>query len=541
MIQVKEQILIRFFYSLIFFSMPGVYGHVTAATSIDTLPYTISSSGEYQISQDLSISSGTGITIDADNVTIYGTGTETKINYSVSGAGTAVKISEGKENILIRDLSLQQQGIYSNSKGITGTSLKNFAADNVTIHVKSGISAAGYGFDVSADSNSHIQNCSINISGQSRFYGIDGPSNMKIHDCTFTVSNHSNPSQYPYVIYNPDHSEIYNNHFEINGAKVNVFGSWGGDNNLIYGNTINYSCTDGGRIFLMNGGADGWDIYDNTIIVTSNTSESQYVLRIRGIDGKSADNNLFHHNTVEISGTSGKISAISLGDNSPMYGNKIYSNLLKSNSNVVNFYHSNADDTEIFCNDIQAIGNAFPISISYRTPSNVKIYNNTYSTERADGKLVYVTTSATGVTFCDSDITSSDLSGGGSVNISPEVCEPNICSGIPTAIDIDPGRQIEDYELSQNYPNPFNPSTTIKYGIPAAVNSQTMPAGRQESIVNLKIYDILGKEVAILVDAEQGPGIYEVKWDASHFPSGVYFYQLRAGNFIKVKKLIFMK
>jgi hypothetical protein len=527
MVKFNRQDSAPFFILLAIFSIFGLDVHVYAATTIDTLPYTINSSGEYQISQDLSISSGTGITINADNVTLSGTGT--RITYSVSAPGTAINISSGRENIVIQNLTLHQEGVYQNSKGITGSSLQSFVADNITINVISGVSTAGYGFDVSADSNSHIQNCSINISGESRFYGIDKPSNMKIHDCTFTVSNHSNPSQYPYVIYNPDNSEIYNNHFDINGAKVNVFGSWGGDNNLIHGNTINYNCTDGGRVFLMNGGADGWEIFNNTIIVTSNTSESQYVLRIRGIDGKSADNNSFHHNTVDITNASGQISAISLGDNSPMYGNKIYSNLLKSKSSVVNFYHSNADDTEIFCNDIQALGSAFPISIRNRTPSNVKLYNNTYTTERTDGKLVQVTTSVTGVTFCDSDINSSDLFGGGSVSISPEVCQPDICSDLTSIIERDLKLQIENYKLSQNYPNPFNPGTTIRFEIP------------ETNEVTLKIYDMTGREVANLINEVKNAGMYNIKFDGSHLSSGIYFYRLQAGSFVKVKKLILMK
>jgi hypothetical protein len=104
--------------------------------------------------------------------------------------------------------------------------------------------------------------------------------------------------------------------------------------------------------------------------------------------------------------------------------------------------------------------------------------------------------------------------------------------------------QIRNYSLFQNYPNPFNPATTIKYSIPDRVNSERLaPAKLSEagSIVNLKIYDLLGKEVATLVNEQQLPGIYEVRWDAVHLSSGIYFYQLRAGNFIQVKKLILMK
>jgi len=85
------------------------------------------------------------------------------------------------------------------------------------------------------------------------------------------------------------------------------------------------------------------------------------------------------------------------------------------------------------------------------------------------------------------------------------------------------------YALYQNYPNPFNPVTTIKYSIP---NSER---------VVLKVYNILGQEVATLVDEEQRAGVYEFKFDASNLSSGVYFYRLQAGKFIDVKKMILVK
>ena len=85
------------------------------------------------------------------------------------------------------------------------------------------------------------------------------------------------------------------------------------------------------------------------------------------------------------------------------------------------------------------------------------------------------------------------------------------------------------YLLSQNYPNPFNPVTTISYNLPVAGN------------VSLKIYDILGKEIADLVNRELPAGRYSVKWDASKFVSGLYFYRIQAANFIQTKKMILLK
>jgi len=86
-----------------------------------------------------------------------------------------------------------------------------------------------------------------------------------------------------------------------------------------------------------------------------------------------------------------------------------------------------------------------------------------------------------------------------------------------------------EYSLSQNYPNPFNPSTTMRFSIGAA------------SHVRLAVYDILGREVAVLADGAMQPGSHSVEWNASSVPSGVYFYRIDAGGYSAVKKLLLQK
>jgi len=93
-----------------------------------------------------------------------------------------------------------------------------------------------------------------------------------------------------------------------------------------------------------------------------------------------------------------------------------------------------------------------------------------------------------------------------------------------------------NFILSQNYPNPFNPSTQIRYSI-----SNT-------TLVTIKVYDMLGKEVTTLVNEENSPGNYEVEFNGNNLPagrqglaSGIYFYRLRAGNFVETKKMILLK
>jgi hypothetical protein len=90
-----------------------------------------------------------------------------------------------------------------------------------------------------------------------------------------------------------------------------------------------------------------------------------------------------------------------------------------------------------------------------------------------------------------------------------------------------------EFSLSQNYPNPFNPVTKIKFSIPSVGNS------RDFSVI--KIYNTLGREIQVLVNQSLQPGTYEVDWDASNYPSGIYFYELISGNFTQTRKMVLLK
>ncbi|MCB0732098.1 MAG: T9SS type A sorting domain-containing protein [Ignavibacteriae bacterium] len=112
-----------------------------------------------------------------------------------------------------------------------------------------------------------------------------------------------------------------------------------------------------------------------------------------------------------------------------------------------------------------------------------------------------------------------------------------------------------EYSLEQNYPNPFNPSTVIKYSIPAnsviarsdaTWQSAEITSGnsfpRNDNVnVSLKVYDILGREIATLVNQKQKPGFYEVKLDGSDLSSGIYFYRITAGDYVESKKMVLLK
>jgi len=118
----------------------------------------------------------------------------------------------------------------------------------------------------------------------------------------------------------------------------------------------------------------------------------------------------------------------------------------------------------------------------------------------------------------------------------PYYCEPHLSMGMTGTIIVqnpvgvsDQEMLADQFELEQNYPNPFNPSTRINYSVPSA------------SFINLKVFDILGNEVALLVNEEKPAGEYQLEFDASKLTGGVYFYQLNTNSFVDTKKMILLK
>jgi plastocyanin len=114
-------------------------------------------------------------------------------------------------------------------------------------------------------------------------------------------------------------------------------------------------------------------------------------------------------------------------------------------------------------------------------------------------------------------------------------CTPHQSMGMigtitATAVNsVDEKTQPEKFQLNQNYPNPFNPTTSLQYAV----------SSRQ--FVTLKVYDLSGREVARLVNEEKPGGEYEVVFNGTNLPSGIYFYQLKAGEFSETKKMILLK
>ncbi len=112
-----------------------------------------------------------------------------------------------------------------------------------------------------------------------------------------------------------------------------------------------------------------------------------------------------------------------------------------------------------------------------------------------------------------------------------------------------------NFILEQNYPNPFNPSTKIRYSVPSVENHNSSISNHNSSIIdhnssiinhnssiiNLKVYDVLGNEVAALVNEQKPPGAYEAHFDSGSLASGIYFYKLTAGSYVAVKKMVLLR
>ncbi len=86
-----------------------------------------------------------------------------------------------------------------------------------------------------------------------------------------------------------------------------------------------------------------------------------------------------------------------------------------------------------------------------------------------------------------------------------------------------------DFKLEQNYPNPFNPSTKIRFSIPS------------EAKTSLIVYDILGKEITVLLNRDLSIGDYEVEFNGANLPSGIYFYKLTSGKYTEIRKMLLVK
>ena len=190
--------------------------------------------------------------------------------------------------------------------------------------------------------------------------------------------------------------------------------------------------------------------------------------------------------------------------------------------------------------------NEVPINLNFvwNSAQFANSYTLEISTDEEFTNVIYLETEIIDTTQLVENLASSQIyywrifaeNGNGKSDYSDTWSFTTIVTGIDNIVGLP-----KEFALNQNFPNPFNPTTIIGYTIPASVKSEILPTGRHEANVKLVVYDLLGREVKTLVNKVQSPGNYEVNFDASDFTSGVYYYQIKAGDFIEAKKMSLLK
>lgn len=309
--------------------------------------------------------------------------------------------------------------------------------------------------------------------------------------------------------------------------NANLVGAWNFDANL-----KNFSATTGIDASLNTGGTNNLRIsgYSNesttgpapNVLFNAHTSvlnSTAFPLGfVEKVGNKSIPDNSSMTDTIIVSGTPGNLTDL-----------KVALFIQHQNTSDLNVKLKAPNNTEIIllnanggtsANGIYTVindsaANALT-SIIHLSPwtNYVKPLNTmgTFSNTALNGNWILTVTDGTATN------TGTLLGWGLRFNGSLVVGSQNISSKIP-----------DKFELSQNYPNPFNPATKIKFQIPS------------NELVKLTVYDVLGREIKVLVNNKMIAGVYEYEFNASNLSSGIYFYRLEAGKFISIKKMMFIK
>jgi parallel beta-helix repeat protein len=366
------------------------------------------------------------------------------------------------------------------------------------------------------------------------FTGFTDDITIEHNTCSYSEDEHG-----IYVSNSSDRPIIRNNHsFNNNGCGIHMNGdiSMGGDgiisNAIVEGNIIHDNGYGGGSAINMDGVQDS-KIFNNLIYNNHATGIAMY--QIDG--GDASKNNKVYNNTI-IQPSDGRWNIIAVDGST---GNTIYNNILinhhgfrgsiaidaASSTGFVSDYNilvnrlSNDDgNSNITLNQWQSLG--YDLHSMIADPENqifVDYLNGNYHLLQNAQAVDTGTNLVLPTVFEDLDNISRPQGSGFDIG----AYEYNTLTSVQE--DLSP----QEFILYQNYPNPFNPTTKISWQSPIG------------SWQTLKIYDLLGNEIATLVDEYRPSGKYEVEFNASSLPSGIHFYQMRAGNFVQTKKMMLVK
>ena len=377
------------------------------------------------------------------------------------------------------------------------------------------------------------------------FTGFTDDLTLENNTCSYSEDEHG-----IYVSNSSDRPIIRNNHsFNNNGCGIHMNGdiSMGGDgiisNAVVEGNILHDNGYGGGSAINMDG-VQNSEIFNNLIYINHATGIAMY--QIDG--GDASKNNNIYNNTI-IQPSDGRWCIISVDGST---GNTLYNNILINHHSFRGSIAIDAASANGFVSDYNILVNRLSDddgnsnmtlsqwqSLGYDLHSIIADPEENIFVDHLSGNF-HLLQSAQAVdagtnlvlptVFEDLDNISRPQGSGFDIG----------CYEFTNATSVEKENIPEEFVLYQNYPNPFNPTTTIKFSLTPSISlRERVTEGRVRA--TLKVYDILGNEVTILVNEEKQPGEYVIEFDASKLPSGIYFYSLQAGSFVQTKSMTLIK
>ncbi|HRN27287.1 MAG: right-handed parallel beta-helix repeat-containing protein [Ignavibacteriaceae bacterium] len=380
------------------------------------------------------------------------------------------------------------------------------------------------------------------------FTGFTDDLTVENNTCSFSENEHG-----IYVSNSSDRPMIRNNHsHNNNGCGIHMNGdiSMGGDgiisNAIVEGNIIHDNGVGGGSAINMDGVQDS-KIFNN--LIYNNHATGIAMFQIDG--GDASKNNKVYNNTI-IQPSNGRWCIISVDGST---GNTLYNNIFINHHSFRGSIALDAASRTGFISDYNILVNRLSDddggsnmtltqwqSLGYDQHSQIANPENQIFVDNSNGNFHLLQNSQAvnsgtnlvlPTVFEDLDNVSRPQGSGFDIGSYEFVSTTSVeAENIP-----------QSFQLFQNYPNPFNPSTKIRYNIPSVISTPDRIGINSERNLNtmLKVFDVLGKEIITLVDEEKSAGNYEVNFNASFLPSGIYFFQLKAGSFIQTKKMILLR
>jgi len=366
------------------------------------------------------------------------------------------------------------------------------------------------------------------------FTGFTDDLTIENNTCSFSADEHG-----IYVSNSSNRPIIRNNHsFNNNGCGIHMNGdiSMGGDgiisNAIVEGNILHDNGYGGGSAINMDGVQDS-KIFNN--LIYNNHATGIAMFQIDG--GDASKNNKVYNNTV-IQPSDGRWCIISVDGST---GNTIYNNILINHHGFRGSISIDAASASGFVSDYNILVNRLSDddgnsnmnlsqwqSLGYDLHSIVanpeeQIFvdypNNNFHLLQSSQAVDAGTNLVLPIVYEDMDNISRPQGSGFDIG----------CYEFTNTVSVDEKVVLRSFQLFQNYPNPFNPTTTLSFVI------------NQSSFITLKVYDVLGNEIAKLIDEEKPAGNYETSFNGSILSSGIYFYRLQAGSLAQAKSMILIK